>query len=158
MAPLERAASVRHARRDLHTGRVAVAHEELHERAFGRRSIARVVQRHPDRADDVPPVRLLTVDVPGLGRARVHERMAPLAEVVEEAIGLADDLAKEAALVRMRDQLLELDAFDRGFRRRANRDWPPAGGPCRSPCSTRAPIRPRRPRILRARRTPSTPG
>jgi len=37
--------------------------------------------------------------------------VAPLAEVPEEGVGLADDLAEEAALVGMRQQLLDLDAL-----------------------------------------------
>jgi len=39
--------------------------------------------------------------------------VAPLPEVIEEAVGLADDLAEEPALVSVRDELFELDAFDR---------------------------------------------
>ena len=38
--------------------------------------------------------------------------MAPLAEVFEEVVRLADDLAKESPLVGMRDELLQHDALD----------------------------------------------
>src|SRR5438477_66895 len=73
MCPLQCAAPMRHARRDLHARGVAVAHEKLHQRAFCRRSVARVVKRDLQGTDHVPPVGLPLVDVPRLGRARIHE-------------------------------------------------------------------------------------
>src|SRR5690348_9692633 len=104
-------AAVRDAGRDLDAGRaVAVAHEEGHGLTLGLRALAQVVQRDLERAYAVPPVGLRRVQVPGLGGARIHQRVAELAEVLEEAVGLADDLAKKPALIRIGGELLDLDA------------------------------------------------
>src|SRR3979490_1716568 len=63
VAQLQRAASVRHARWDLHACRVLVTHQELHQLTAGRRPFARVVQRNLERSYRVPPVGLMLVDV-----------------------------------------------------------------------------------------------
>src|SRR5262249_23727226 len=48
-----------------------------------------------------------------LGHAGVHQRVAELAEALgEELVRLADDLAEEAALVRVGHQLFDDDALD----------------------------------------------
>src|SRR5690348_18456037 len=101
-----------HAGRDAQAARVGVAHEELHQLALRRRAVARVVQRDLQRADHIPPVRLALMYVPRLGAPWMHQRVAPLAELVEEVIGLADHLADEAALVGVRGEICQDDAFD----------------------------------------------
>src|ERR1700730_2815464 len=111
MAALERAAPMRHPWRDLDACRLQVAHQEFHQLSLRRRSIAGVVQGDLQRPDHVPPVGLLVVDVPGLGRAWIHERVAPLTEMIEKSVGLANDLAKESPLIGMGDQLLEDNTF-----------------------------------------------
>src|SRR5436305_6821522 len=111
MRALERAAPVCDAGRDLQAARMPVAHQELHQPTLGRRAVAGVVESDLQRADRVPPIGLRAVDVPRLCGAGVHERVAPLAEAVEEAVGLADDLSEESSLVLVSDELLQDDAL-----------------------------------------------
>src|SRR4030088_357435 len=103
MAALQSAATMRDTGRDLHAARLKVAHQEFHQLAFGRRPFARVTQSDLECLDCVPPVGLTLVNVPSLGRSRIHQGMAPLTEVVEETVSLADHLAEKAALIRVSD-------------------------------------------------------
>ncbi len=157
VAQLERATPMGHSRRDLEAGGVVVPHQELHQLTLGWRSPAGVVQRDLERADDIPPVGLLLVYVPGLRRAGVHERMAPLAELVEETIRLANHLAKETALVCMSDKLLDDNTVDHRSQIIApgSRRW---RGQNPGPGNTPASIRRRLPRSHRQCRTRSGHG
>ena len=64
------------------------------------------------RATFNAPVGLMLVDVPGLGGTWIHQRMAPLPEVIEELIGFPDHLSKKATFVDVRDELFQDDAFN----------------------------------------------
>ena len=68
---------------------------------IGGRIGPQVVQGQLERADrHVPPIYLLLMQVPGLGRARVHQRVAELAEAFrEKLIRAADDLAEDLAII-----------------------------------------------------------
>src|SRR6267378_3297440 len=114
MGALECPASMGDSRRNLHARCAGISHQEFHQAAVGWRPIPRVIQSYLQGANDVPPIGLLLMDVPGLGGAGIHQRMAPLPEVIEEIIRLTDYLAKETALVRVRHELLDHDAFDCG--------------------------------------------
>src|SRR2546423_1370093 len=64
------------------------------------------------RADHVPTVRLLLMDMPGLRDAGVHQRVTPLPKVLEELVSLANHLAEEASLILMSGELFQDDALD----------------------------------------------
>src|ERR1700716_308182 len=120
MAALQRAAAMRDAGRDLHAPGLKVTHQEFHQLTFGRGLFARVIESDLDRADHVPPVGLKLVNVPCLDRSRIHQGMAPLPEVVEEAVRLADHFAEKSPLIRVCYQLLYFNAFDAHLR---NHGW-----------------------------------
>src|SRR5437588_12569411 len=77
------------------------------------RVISQIVQYDLQCPDAVPPVDLRLVDMPRLRTPGVHESMAPLPEMVEELVCLANDLSEETSLVCVRGQLLDLDTRDR---------------------------------------------
>ena len=82
--------------------------EQFVELTFGGGTISGVVEGDLEVADgDVPPVDLVGMDVPGLGNARVHERMAQLRPTFgDDLLCVAGDLTEEAALVTMSSQFL----------------------------------------------------
>src|SRR2546428_1633983 len=89
--------------------------------------------------------------MPGLGDAGVHQRVAPLAEVIEELVRFADHFAEVAALVHMRDQLFQDDAVNaHAFL------FAPCARTNHAPRSRPGSTRPRPPSSRRERRTPST--
>src|SRR5262245_28053373 len=85
---------------------LTVTGEELHRAAEGRRFWPRVMQSHRhEPADDIVPLRLPAVRMPGLQHSFIHKGVAELAERGrEERVAYPNDFPEEPPLVGMSDQ------------------------------------------------------